>query len=83
MLVPVSLKHSPTSAVGEEQYYVRSVTTVTFPALCYLLGEQFTAAEIEEVWLALPIVKPGKPNRGTTGHKKANKWKLADKIRAY
>ena len=63
MLVPVSFNHS-----AVDEYYFRSVTTVCFPAFCYLLGKQFTAAEIEEAWLKLPIVKPGKKKRGTASH---------------
>ena len=59
VLVPVFSPHSPTSAVGEEQYYCRSVTTTTFPAFCYLLGEQFTAAEIEAAWLEPPACEAG------------------------
>ena len=65
MLVPVASPDSPTSAVGEEVYLCRSVTATNFPAFCYLLGEKFTAAEIEAAWLALPLVMPGKRNRGT------------------
>jgi len=68
MLVPVSVGDSAVAA-----YLCRSVTTVCFPAFCYLLGTQFTAAEIEEAWLKLPLVKPGKSNRGTAGGRK--KWR--------
>ena len=69
MLVPVSVGDS---AVGE--YLCRSVTTVCFPAFCYLLGTHFTAAAIETAWLKLPLVKPLRKNRGTinTGDRK---WK--------
>ena len=74
MLVPVFSPHSSTSAVGEEQYICRSVTTTNFPAFCYLLGEWFTAAEIEKAWLQLPLVKPGKRSRGSSGGRKS-KWK--------
>ena len=60
MLVPVFKDHS---AVAE--YYFRSVTAVCFPAFCYLMGKLFTAAEIQEAWVLLPIVKLGKKKRGT------------------
>ena len=57
MLVPVAADHSA--------FFCRSVTTACFPSFCYLLGTEFTAAEIEEAWLKLPLVKAGKKNRGT------------------
>ena len=69
MLVPVSFDRS-----AVDEYYIRSVTAVCFPAFCYLLGKQFTAAEIEDAWLKLPIVKPAKNNRGTASHTR-KKWK--------
>ena len=68
MLVPVF------SAVGEQEYICRSVTTTNFPAFCYLLGEWFTAAEIEKAWLQLPLVKAGKKSRGTSGSKSKKGW---------
>ena len=57
MLVPISLNDS---AVGERTYYQRSVTTICFPAFCFLLGQKFTAAEIGDAWMQLPLVKGGK-----------------------
>ena len=74
MLVPVVLKKPRTSAVGAGSYYVRSVTGVTFPGLCYLLGDQFTATQIEAAWLDLPLIKPGKKNRGKKGRKRSRQW---------
>ena len=64
MLVPVTSPASPTSAVGVEVYLCRSVTATNFPAFCYLLGERFTAVEIEAAWLTLQLVMPLKRNRG-------------------
>ena len=64
MLVPVTSPDSPTSVVGEEVYLCRSVAATNFPAFCYLLGEHFTAAEIEAVWLTFPLVMPLERNRG-------------------
>ena len=69
MLVPVSFDRS-----AVDEYYIPSVFAVCFPAFCYLLGKQFTAAEIEDAWLKLPIVKPGKKNRGAASHTR-RKWK--------
>ena len=75
--VPVLPVDKLPSAVGEIKYYVRCVTTTTFPALCFLLGKDFSARDIEAAWLQLPIVKSGKKNRGSHGgwSKKGNWWR--------
>ena len=65
MLVPGISPHSPTSAVGGEVYICRSATATNFPACWYLMGEKFTAVEIEAAWLTLPLVMPGKRDRGS------------------
>ena len=72
LLVP----YKSASAVGELKYFVRCVTTTTFPALCYLLGQDFIATEIEDAWKKLPVVKYGKKNRGSHGGwmNKGDKW---------
>ena len=76
MLISVVSVETSASAVGEIKYYTRSVTTTTFLAFCYLLGKQFSARDIEAAWLELPVVKPGKQNRGASGGgSKKNKWK--------
>ena len=53
------------------EYLCRTVVTTCFPAFLYLLGEHFTAREVEDAWVKLPIVKAGKRNRGTS----AGEWR--------
>ena len=54
------------SAIGDKiEYLVRDVLTISFPALCFLFGDTFTAVQLEEAWLKMPLVKPCKPSRGT------------------
>ena len=67
MIVPISLD---ASAVGERTYYLRSVTTICFPAFCFLLGQNFTAAEIAAAWVKLPLVTGTKKKRGNAGGRK-------------
>jgi hypothetical protein len=62
MLVPITPEDP---AVGANEYLCRCVITTCFPAFCYVLGENFTAREVEVAWKKLPIVKTGKKNRGT------------------
>ena len=62
MLVPITPEDP---AVGGNEYLCRCVITTCFPAFCYVLGENFTAREVEVAWNKLPIVKTGKKNRGT------------------
>ena len=45
-------------------HYVREVSAMSFPSLCWLLRNHHTAEEIETAWLQMPLVKPGKSNRG-------------------
>ena len=71
MLVPASLPSR--SAVGERKYYERSVTTICFPAFCFLLRAHFTAVQISDAWLKLPLVMKGKKNRGSNGSGK-KRW---------
>ena len=48
------------AAVGANgDYLVREVTTINFPALCWLLGDAFTAEEIEAAWFHMPLVHSG------------------------
>ena len=72
MLIPAYSAPGPSSALGEQQYICRCVSATNFPALCYLLGEQFTATEIEAAWLHMPLVRPGKSVRGTNVGRKSN-----------
>ena len=53
-------------------YFVRTVTAICFASLCLLLRNLSTAQEVEEAWLKMPIVKPRKPNRGSSS--KDKKW---------
>ena len=70
MILPIRLTGS---AVGERKYYHRSVTTICFPAFCYLLGHYFTAAEISDAWVKLPLVNAIKKNRGTSAGSRKRK----------
>ena len=67
MLVPTTTCAPSSSAVGDSspvrQVYVRRVVTINFPALCWLLRKNHSAAEVEEAWLRMPLVKCGKKNR--------------------
>ena len=77
MLIPVTPVNP---AVGGKEYLCRCVLTTCFPAFCYLLGAHFTANELEVAWNKLPLVKPGKANRGCPSpgagkrHKKWTEW---------
>ena len=64
MLVPVTPEQP---AVGGNEYLCRCVITTCFPAFCYVLGENFTARQVEVAWKKLPIVKISKKSRGTNG----------------
>jgi hypothetical protein len=64
MLVPITPEDP---AVGGNEYLCRCVITTCFPAFCYVLGENFTARQVEVAWNKLPIVKISKKNRGTNG----------------
>ena len=74
MIVPTTDRSAPPWAAGHPPtfYYIRQVSTISFPALCWLFRNDATAAAIEAAWLQMPIVKPGKANRGN----KAGKRKL-------
>ena len=79
MLIPtMRVPESAPAAVPEAPYYyVRSVLTISFPALCWMLRHYHTAEEIHEAWLNMPIVKPGTSNRAprnsNRGRKRNNK----------
>ena len=66
MLVPTK---ATSSAVGDVSfYYVREkVLGICFPALCWLLREDYTAEEIEAAWEHMPVLKIGKANRSGPG----------------
>ena len=61
---PPPWQRAPTEDPRPPFYYIRKVVTTSFPALCWLLRDQDTAADIEAAWLDMPIVKPGRVNRG-------------------
>ena len=48
----------------ERHYFVRRPWVVNFPAFVGLLGKEFTGTEIIEAWEKMPLVKPGRANRG-------------------
>lgn len=61
MLVPTMAR----SAVGDVFFhYVREVLAISFPAFCWMLRDDHTADEIETAWVYMPLVRPGKSNRG-------------------
>ena len=70
MLVPCY-----SSAVGDNFHYARAVLGINFAALCWLLQHDYTADEIEDAWQHMPVIKPGKTNRGAPGGNRASKWK--------
>ena len=62
MLVPTITSAASSSAVGDVSFHiVRTVSAISFPALCWLLRDCHTAEEIEQAWLHMPLVRPGKP----------------------
>ena len=65
MLVPTTVGY----------HYVRTVTGICFPSLCWVLRRYHTAEEIETAWLHMPLLRPGKSNRGTQGRQKKGKGK--------
>ena len=58
MAVPL---HTPGRVVA------RQVLVARFPCFCWLLRNSFAFADCEDAWLTLPIVRRGKPARGTWG----------------
>ena len=46
---------------------VRTVMAYNFPALCLLLGDHYTAREIDTAWLLMPVVRSRKAARGAPG----------------
>ena len=47
-------------------YYLRECVCIHFPAFVCLLGRDYTGREIEAAWQRLPLIKFGKPFRGTS-----------------
>ena len=62
---PSGLKHVLQPAVGG--CMVRTVMAYNFPALCLLLGDHYTAREIDTAWLLMPVVRNRKAARGAPG----------------
>jgi hypothetical protein len=48
---------------------MRRVVAVTFPHLCILFRDVFTAAQLEAAWLQMPLVRNKKDSRGTCAGK--------------
>ena len=60
MMVPLK------SAVGDPPCALfREVLGTNFPCFSYINRKDFTAAQIEEAWVQLPVLRRGKMNRGT------------------
>lgn len=63
----LSVPAKASSAVGGGSFhYIREVLAISFPALCWILRNSHTAEEIETAWQLMPIVRPGKSNRGVS-----------------
>ena len=70
---------SSSSAFGDiKTCLVRSVVTTSFPALCWLLGDCYTADEIEEAWKRMPLVKlprdQSQDSRDAYGGSSSGRW---------
>ena len=53
---------------------VRTVVGISFPALCLLLQEEYSAVDIERAWTEMPMVRRGKPHtRGTSNRNSGRK----------
>ena len=70
---PSGLKHVLQPAVGG--CMVRTVMAYNFPALRLLLGDHYTAREIDTAWLLMPVVRSRKVARGAQGKVSLDKWK--------
>jgi len=73
MLVPLK------SAFGDPPMAIfREVLGVPFPCFAFINRESFTAAQIEEAWQKLPILRRGKGTRGTSTTSGSSKWRRKD-----
>ena len=48
--------------LGYELLFIREPTVVNFPGFVWLLGKEYTGAEIIKAWRLMPLVRRAKPN---------------------
>jgi hypothetical protein len=73
MIVPVK---SDVFVEDQNWQCVRKVLGISFAALCWLLQHDFSAEQIEDAWTSMPIIKPGKKNRGVHSRRSFGHWRM-------